>query len=62
MDPKSFEYRAKEAAKNEPMLRGLVVVFRLVIIWHRSSTLSGEGRSYGCILVHGGWDMIPCVL
>ena len=44
------------------MLRGLVVVFRLVIIWHRSSTLSGEGRSYGCILVYGGWDMIPCIL
>lgn len=44
------------------MLRRLCVVFGLVIIWHRSSTLPGEGGSYGRILVHGGWDMIPCVL
>ena len=44
------------------MLGRLGVVFILIIIWHRGSTLSGEGGSYGCVLVHGGWDMIPCVL
>jgi hypothetical protein len=47
---------------NAPVLRRLGVVLGLVIIWHRSSTLPGEGGSYGRILVHGGWDMIPCVL
>jgi hypothetical protein len=38
------------------------IVFMLVIIWHRGSTLSGKRGRYGRILVHGGWDMIPCVL
>jgi hypothetical protein len=62
MGPKSVEYRTKSNSWNEPMFRRFSIVFLLVIIWHRGSTLSGERGSYGRILVHGGWDMIPCIL
>ena len=44
------------------MFRRFGVVFVLVIIWHRGSTLSGERGSYGRILVLGRWDMVPRVL